>query len=96
MYLELFFSYNTFLIAYCRYVETGEFLAEIKSGRKPKVDWFHFPSKHLCAVLIFTCPCGVLLSIFGDELDFFVGDSQVHRQEIYFCSLLEDLIAGST
>lgn len=84
MYLEFFFSYSTFLIAYSRYVETGEFLAEVKFGGKLKVDWFHFPSKHFCAVLIFTCSCGVLPSIFGDELDFVVGDSQIHRQEIYF------------
>lgn len=68
MYLK-FFSYNTFLISFCRYVITREFLTEIKLGRKPKVDLFHFPNTRFYAVLIFTCSCGVLLSILVDEPD---------------------------
>ena len=83
------FSYNTFLISFCRYVITRQFLTEMKLGRKPKVDLFHFPNTWFYAVLIFTCSCGVFLSILGGELDFIVGDSQVHRQEVYFSSLLE-------
>lgn len=96
MYLDFFFLANTILIASCRYVETGEFLAEVKFGGKTKVDWFHFPSKHFCSVLIFACSCGVPLGILGDELDSLWETHRFTSKKFIFCSLLEDLIPNPT